>query len=169
MIGFWLIFQFSLYSLVSKQQGSNATHCCTPVASLTEAGALPARKGGLCQTLCIWTKDSLRDCECGGFHKNIYLKILSNNASPKAAERQWNIVHVSDEILTQQEGWLQEKVLLVKYGPVSAVMRASQDVSSSSAGYATGPTAPRRLTKALSGCDTLYRTSAWQPFRITQY
>lgn len=46
-------------------------------------------------------------------------------------------------------------MLLVKYGPFSAAVGASQDVSSSFTGSATGPTAPRRLSEALSGRDTL--------------
>lgn len=95
MISFWWIFQFSLYGLVSKHQVSKATCCRTPMGCLTAAGALPARKGDLWETQRSWTMDSVRGCECGGFHKNIYLKILSNNASPKAYERQWNIFHRS--------------------------------------------------------------------------
>lgn len=55
----------------------------------------------------------------------------------------------------------------MKYGPVSAAVRASQDVSSSPTGSAMGPTAPRRLGGALSGRDTLSITSAQQPFSIT--
>lgn len=60
-----------------------------------------------------------------------------------------------DDIPTQQERWLQEKALLVKYGPFPAAAGASQDVSSSFTGSAAGPTAPRRLSEALSGRDTL--------------
>lgn len=57
--------------------------------------------------------------------------------------------------------------MLVKYGPVSAAVRASQAVSSSPMGSAMGPTAPRRHSGALSGRDPLSVTSAQQPFSIT--
>lgn len=38
---------FRLIFLISKQYGSNTTHCCVPMAGLAEAGALLTRKGKL--------------------------------------------------------------------------------------------------------------------------
>lgn len=70
--------------------------------------------------------------------------------SPKSMKNFHWSSQALDEILTQEEGQLQETVLLVKYGPISAVMRASTDVSPSSTASATGPTALHRLRESFS-------------------